>query len=191
MPFIRQKLSNAKVLVIADQPLCPNHFYPIQIQYQPDDNDNNVFPPDTQRDRIGPSCSWARWRSWALPRCRCCTSGCCLRSCESPESSGSAFWEKSEFVLNIKFSPFAVLHILAPTLTESVKHENVSDTATTWLYKELFSVGTSTQLVILPPHILWIGQRGGILLLCYSMICVVALPFLILNGRGENRSPSL
>ena len=40
------------------------------------------------------------------------------------------------------------------------------------------------------PHIPWIGQVGS-LLLCYSMICTEALSFLILNGRGENRSPSL
>ena len=38
-----------------------------------------------------------------------------------------------------------------------------------------------------PPHthtpIPYIVQGGGILLLCYCMICVVALPFLILSGR--------
>ena len=32
--------------------------------------------------------------------------------------------------------------------------------------------GTATQLVILPTHIPWIGQGGGILLLSYSKICV-------------------
>ena len=53
-----------------------------------------------------------------------------------------------------------------------------------------FFVGTATQLVIPPPHIPWIGQGGGILLLSYSLICFVASPFFVLNGRGENRSPS-
>ena len=38
--------------------------------------------------------------------------------------------------------------------------------------KRTISVGTATQLVILPPHIPRIGQRGGILLLHYSMIWV-------------------
>ena len=37
-----------------------------------------------------------------------------------------------------------------------------------------FFVGTAIQLVILPPHIPWIGQGGGILLLHYSVICVEA-----------------
>ena len=40
----------------------------------------------------------------------------------------------------------------------------------------LFFVGTATQLDITPPHIPRIGQGGGILLLRYSMICVVASP---------------
>ena len=31
---------------------------------------------------------------------------------------------------------------------------------------------SATQLVILPSHIPLIGQGGGILLFCYSMICV-------------------
>ena len=35
-------------------------------------------------------------------------------------------------------------------------------------------VGAATQLVILPSHIPWIGQRDGIVLLRYSMICVVS-----------------
>ena len=35
---------------------------------------------------------------------------------------------------------------------------------------------------------IYLGQGDGILLIQYSMICVVAISFLILNGRGENRS---
>ena len=35
-----------------------------------------------------------------------------------------------------------------------------------------FFVGTTTQLVILTPHIPYRGQGGGKLLLRYSMICV-------------------
>ena len=57
--------------------------------------------------------------------------------------------------------------------------------------KSFVVVGTAIQLVILPPHIPLIGQGGGILLLCHCMICVVAMHFSILNGRGENRSPFL
>ena len=45
-----------------------------------------------------------------------------------------------------------------------------------------FFVGTVTQAVILPSHIPWIEQGGGILLLHYSMICLVVLPFLFLMG---------
>ena len=47
-----------------------------------------------------------------------------------------------------------------------------------------FFVGTAIQLVILPPHIPWIGQGGGILLLHYSVICVEA--FLIFTRWLEN-----
>ena len=42
---------------------------------------------------------------------------------------------------------------------------------------QLVILVTATQLAILPPHIPW--QGGRILLLQISMICVVALPFLI------------
>ena len=54
-----------------------------------------------------------------------------------------------------------------------------------------FFVGTATQLVILPTHIQWKGQGGGILLSRYSMICVSGLTiyycvsewiFLTING---------
>ena len=45
----------------------------------------------------------------------------------------------------------------------------------------IFSVGTATQLVILPPrHIPWIWKGVGILLLLYAMICVD----LYLGGGG-------
>ena len=40
---------------------------------------------------------------------------------------------------------------------------------------QYFRLKTATQLVILPPHVPWNGQGGGILLLSYSMICVVAI----------------
>ena len=40
--------------------------------------------------------------------------------------------------------------------------------------------------VILPPHILWIGQGGGIMLLHFFMICVIGH----FDCKCENRSPS-
>ena len=55
----------------------------------------------------------------------------------------------------------------------------------------IFFVDTVTQLVIPPPHNLWKAKGGGILLLRYSMICIIGLTIFDLNGRGENRSPSL
>ena len=57
--------------------------------------------------------------------------------------------------------------------------------------KQGFFVGTATLLVILLPHIIVTGQGGGVLLLRYSIICVSGLAIFDLNGRGENRSPSL
>ena len=36
-----------------------------------------------------------------------------------------------------------------------------------------FFVYTATQLVLLPPHVPWIGRESGILLLRYSMICII------------------
>ena len=55
-----------------------------------------------------------------------------------------------------------------------------------------FINGTATQLVIVPSHIPWKGQGGGILLLlCYSMNCVIGLTIFDLNGRSENRSRSI
>ena len=41
----------------------------------------------------------------------------------------------------------------------------------------LFIVCIATQVVILPPHIPWKGQWGGILLLRYSMLCFNGLSF--------------
>ena len=41
----------------------------------------------------------------------------------------------------------------------------------------LFIVCIATQVVILPPHIPWKGQWGGILLLRYSMLCFNGLVF--------------
>ena len=49
---------------------------------------------------------------------------------------------------------------------------------------ELFFVGTAPQLVIPKPHIPWIGQWGGILLLRYSRIWFIGLTILIKDGRG-------
>ena len=60
-----------------------------------------------------------------------------------------------------------------------------------WKQSYFLVIGTATQLVILPSHIPWIGQGVGILLLRYSVICVVPRQFLILIGWGENRSPNL
>ena len=49
-----------------------------------------------------------------------------------------------------------------------------------------FFAGTATQLVIIPTQIPRIGCKGGgLMLLCYSMTCVVTSPFLISNVRGE------
>ena len=42
-------------------------------------------------------------------------------------------------------------------------------------YGLYFFDGIATQLVIIPPHILWIGQASGIQLLCYSMISFIRL----------------
>ena len=50
-------------------------------------------------------------------------------------------------------------------------------------------VGAATQLVILPTHIPLIEQGGGLLLLRYFMICLVALSIFLI-GKGENRLPS-
>ena len=47
-----------------------------------------------------------------------------------------------------------------------------------------FYVGTATQLVILPPHIPWIGQGGGILLLHSSMICAIGLVIFYFKWEG-------
>ena len=41
----------------------------------------------------------------------------------------------------------------------------------------LFLLALPHNQVILPPHIPWVGQGGGILLLRYSMICVIGLAF--------------
>ena len=50
----------------------------------------------------------------------------------------------------------------------------------------IFFVCNATQLVILPPHIPRVGQGGGgILLLCYSMICVIGLTIFYLKWEGE------
>ena len=40
------------------------------------------------------------------------------------------------------------------------------------------------------PHIQWIGQEGGILWLCYCMICVIGLGIFDFKWEGENRSSS-
>ena len=39
--------------------------------------------------------------------------------------------------------------------------------------KQGFFVGTAILLVILLPHIILVGQGGGVLLLGYSVICVL------------------
>ena len=51
--------------------------------------------------------------------------------------------------------------------------ETINNTQILVSFQMLLFVGTATQLVILPPHIPWIGQGDGILLLGYSMICVI------------------
>ena len=53
-----------------------------------------------------------------------------------------------------------------------------------------FFVGTGTQLFILPPHIPGIVQGGGKMLLHYSIICIIGPAIFIMNGRGENITPS-
>ena len=55
-------------------------------------------------------------------------------------------------------------------------------TLTVRLASYFFVVGTATQLVILAPHIPWKGQGGGILLLCYSMICISSLAIIYLTS---------
>ena len=52
-----------------------------------------------------------------------------------------------------------------------------------------FFIGTATHLVILPPHIPWIVLGDGILLLHYSMICVVltfVLQFFLLHFVSDD-----
>ena len=44
--------------------------------------------------------------------------------------------------------------------------------------------GTVTQLVILPPHIPWLGQGGGILLLSYSMIGAIGVAIFDYKWKG-------
>ena len=73
---------------------------------------------------------------------------------------------------------------LGPLLRpDHVEHLKYQKTANLFIY-----VGTTTQLVILPPHIPLKGQKGGILLLRYSTVCVSDLTIFDLNRRGEKRS---
>ena len=52
------------------------------------------------------------------------------------------------------------------------------------LFSDIF-VGNALQLVILPPHTIWIGQGGSILLLCYSKIWAIGLA--IFHFRWEEQ----